>query len=184
MVRLNVVIGKPLLATFALSLALWFGADLVRDGQNWKSQRGEIGVTSSQAMSLTLTITEFTKSLRLFGLSGRGKTEVQLVEPGNTEPVGIAGRLTVDAMDPLKADLSRAQAFSYNFTGSVPGLYRVVLRQSSGEFVRLGYSLGFEPPHSWRIVAIVLGVATASLIVSTAGLTAIAIGNLVSYLRS
>ena len=184
MVRLNVVIGKPLLATFALSLALWFGADLVRDSQNWKPQRGEIGITSTQAMSLTLTITEFTKSLRLFGLSGRGETEVQVVKPGNAASIGIAGRLTVDAIDPLKDGLSRTQAFSYNFTGGVPGLYRVVLRQSSGEFARLGYSLGFEPPHSWRIVAIVLGIATASLIVSTAGLTAIAIGNLVSYLGS
>jgi hypothetical protein len=183
MAGLNSVIGKPLLAAFLISLALWLAASLVRDNQGWNSQRGEISLTSSKPIALTLKIADFTKSLRIFGLSGQGMIEIVLHAPGSDEPVEIAERLAVDAVDPTLADLSRARPLSYDFKGSPPGLYRVVLRQVSGEFARLGYSLGFDAPGSWRIVGAVLGAAAAGLIVSTTGLLGIGLANVVAYFR-
>lgn len=183
MAGLNTVIGKPLLAVFAISLTLWLAASLIRDRQGWEPQRGEFGLSSSAPLALSLEITDFTRSLRIFGLSGRATIEIRLHPPGNEEAIEITDRLIVDLIDPARANVSGSRPLSYDFEGSPPGVYRLAVTMVSGEFARLGYSLGFDVPDSWRIAAISLGLAAAGLILSTVGLAGMGLANVVAYFR-
>ena len=183
MAGLNSTLGKPLLAAFALSLAVWFAASVARDRQDWEFQRVPMILSSAHSIALTFKVTDFTKSLRFFALSGRGTLEIVMDEPGKEEPVEIAGSAMINATDPGRADITRTKYVSHDFEGSPPGLYRVFLTLASGDLVRLGYSLGFDVPDSWRVVGALLGVAAAGLIASLLGLVGITIGNMVAYFR-
>ena len=95
----------------------------------------------------------------------------------------IGEGLVINAPSPGRADISHTKSISHDFEGAPPGFYRVVLRLTSGDIVRLGYSLGFDVPGSWRLVGALLGFAAAGLIASLFGLVGITVGNMVAYFR-
>ena len=183
MAGLNSKLGKPLLAAFVVSLAVWFAGSVARDRQDWEFQRGPMVLSSESPIALMFKVTDFSKSLRVFALSGRGTLEVVIYDPGGEELVEIAGGTIINATNPGRADITRTKYLSHDFEGSPPGFYRVILTLTSGDLARLGYSLGFDVPDAWRIVGALLGVAAAGLIASLLGLAGIAIGNMVAYFR-
>ena len=183
MAGLNSTLGKPLLAVFVVSLGVWFAGSVARDRQHWELQHSPMVLSSANPIALTFKVADFTKSMRIFALSGRGTLEVVLEDPREEELVEIAGSAVIDATDPGRADITRTKSLSHDFEGSPPGFYRVVLTLASGDLVRLGYSLGFDVPDSWRLVGALLGVAAAGLIASLLGLAGITIGNVVAYFR-
>ena len=183
MAKLNSTLGKPLLAVFVLSLAVWFAGGVARDRQEWETRRNSLALSSEIPIAVTLKVADFTRSLRIFALSGQGTLEVIMEEPGEEEPVEIGENLIVNAMNPGRADITRSKSISHDFEGAPPGIYRIILTLKSGDLVRLAYSLAFDVPESWRIVGALLGLAAASLIASLLGLAGIVTGNLVAYFR-
>lgn len=183
MAGLNSTLGKPLLAVFVLSLTVWFAGGVARDRQDWEFQRGPMVLSSAGPIAVTFKVTAFTKSLRIFALSGRGTLEVVMHDPAEEEPVEIAESAIINATNPGRADITRTKYVSYDLEDSPPGSYRVVLTLASGDLVRLGYSLGFDVPDSWRVVGALLGIAAGGLIASLLGLIGITIGNMVAYFR-
>ncbi|MCY4109090.1 MAG: hypothetical protein OXG11_08690 [Chloroflexi bacterium] len=183
MAKLNSTLGKPLLAVFVLSLAVWSAGGVARDRQEWETRRNSLALSSEIPIAVTLKVADFTRSLRIFALSGQGTLEVIMEEPGEEEPVEIGENLIVNAMNPGRADITRSKSISHDFEGTQPGIYRIILTLKSGDLVRLAYSLAFDVPESWRIVGALLGFAAASLIASLLGLAGIVTGNLVAYFR-
>ena len=183
MAKLNSTLGKPLLAVFVVSLAIWFAGSVARDRQNWELQRNSLALSSEIPIALTLRVADFTKSLRIFALSGEGALDVVMEDPGQEEPVEIGSGVAINARQPGRADINSSKSISHDFEGAPPGFHRVVLTLTSGDLVRLGYSLGFDVPGSWRLVGALLGFAAAGLIASFLGLAGIAIGNMVAYFR-
>lgn len=183
MAKLNSTLGRPLLAVFVVSLAIWFAAGVARDRQDWNLQRNSLALSSEIPIALTLKVADYTKSLRIFALSGLGTLDVVLEDPSEEEPVEIGSDVVINAREPGRAEVNRARSISHDFEDTSPGLYRVVLTLTSGDLVRLGYSLGFDVPDSWRFVGALLGFAAAGLIASLLGLIGITIGNVVAYFR-
>ncbi len=179
---LNSVLGRPLLVLFVVSLAIWLAMSLVRDRQIWHVQSGVISLRSSgPPLFVRLRVGEPARTLRIFGLAGKGAVDIVIQRLGAEEPDVLSDGLVVDANEPSTSDFSALRPLSRELRGEPEGTYRVEFTLTSGELMNLGYVVGFEIPVQWRVVGVALGLAGAGLIISTFGLLSVAGANVGAY---